>query len=643
MTNIIRTFLICLALAFGLQAQTQYFDSHLNTEGAVNYCGSDTGSGNAYICANVAGAKISSYQTGKTYTFRATHTNSGASTLAIDGLSTVAIKKQQGVSDLASVDITSGATVSVLYDGTFFEMVSLPGNPVGAINLAPNTFTVWNVGGGLTFYTLQAPAASGSGLTGLTGDGLATGFGTVPLTLPSVNSTPGTFGDSSHCITNLVVTPKGLITGIAQSTGCPGAGGAGGTVTTFSAPTGGFPSWFVPNVTNPTSTPLLSVSVTSQGNGGKVQLSTGTTVTNDCVKFDANGNTVDSGSSCGAGGGGTGWTVGPLSGLPGTCTTGAAYFATDNPASQELYLCTATNVYTQFFSLGGSGALQFTGGVLDVNASVVALINNAINWGAVQTFAHGLTLAAGLYSALPTPVQGMTDFITDGNTNTLGSAVTGGGTNKVAILYNGTAWVVTGNGTASGTSSFYQTFLHDGTTVTQRTKFNLAAGSNMTITATDNGTDTTTFTLASTGGGGGSGWTTGLLSALPGTCTVGGAYFATDNPTGLELYLCTATNTWTQDKSIGGSGGLLYTAGVLDINPATMPFLGNTNSFTALQSMAAGFKIAPVAISALPACTVQGTFRTVNDALSPVAGTTISGGGSAFRPVVCDSTWKSLY
>ena len=40
-----------------------------------------------------------------------------------------------------------------------------------------------------------------------------------------------------------------------------------------------------------------------QGNGGKIQLSTGSTTTNDCVKFDANGNTVDAGAACGSGGG----------------------------------------------------------------------------------------------------------------------------------------------------------------------------------------------------------------------------------------------------------------------------------------------------------------------------------------------------
>jgi len=37
-----------------------------------------------------------------------------------------------------------------------------------------------------------------------------------------------------------------------------------------------------------------------QGNGANLQLSTGATTTNDCVKFDANGNTVDAGAACGS-------------------------------------------------------------------------------------------------------------------------------------------------------------------------------------------------------------------------------------------------------------------------------------------------------------------------------------------------------
>lgn len=46
----------------------------------------------------------------------------------------------------------------------------------------------------------------------------------------------------------------------------------------------------------------LGGSTTNQGNGSKLQLSTGSTTTNDCVKYDVNGNTVDAGSVCGGGG-----------------------------------------------------------------------------------------------------------------------------------------------------------------------------------------------------------------------------------------------------------------------------------------------------------------------------------------------------
>ena len=51
-----------------------------------------------------------------------------------------------------------------------------------------------------------------------------------------------------------------------------------------------------------------------QGNGALVQLSTGTTTTNDFVKFDANGNTVDSGIPANTGGGFPGYSLTPLGG-----------------------------------------------------------------------------------------------------------------------------------------------------------------------------------------------------------------------------------------------------------------------------------------------------------------------------------------
>jgi hypothetical protein len=42
-------------------------------------------------------------------------------------------------------------------------------------------------------------------------------------------------------------------------------------------------------------------------------------------------------------------------------------------------------------------------------------------------------------------------------------------------------------------------------------------------------------------------------TSLPGTCTVGQAFFKTDATAGQNIYLCTANNTWTQVQ--GGGGG----------------------------------------------------------------------------------------
>jgi len=61
-----------------------------------------------------------------------------------------------------------------------------------------------------------------------------------------------------------------------------------------------------------TSTVSLSGVTAEQGNGAKVQLSTGATTYEHCVMYDVNGNTVDAGAACGAGGGTPGGTTGAI-------------------------------------------------------------------------------------------------------------------------------------------------------------------------------------------------------------------------------------------------------------------------------------------------------------------------------------------
>jgi hypothetical protein len=71
----------------------------------------------------------------------------------------------------------------------------------------------------------------------------------------------------------------------------------------------------------------------------------------------------------------------------------------------------------------------------------------------------------------------------------------------VEVVYDGTNFQIVAGGSGAGGSSFYQTVQHDGSAVTQRAKLNIAAGSNVTVTASDNGSDTTTLTIASAGAG----------------------------------------------------------------------------------------------------------------------------------------------
>lgn len=65
--------------------------------------------------------------------------------------------------------------------------------------------------------------ATGSAITALTGDGTATGPGSVPLTLATVNSGPGTCGDSTH-VCQVTTNGKGLTTS-QTAVGISGAGG----------------------------------------------------------------------------------------------------------------------------------------------------------------------------------------------------------------------------------------------------------------------------------------------------------------------------------------------------------------------------------------------------------------------------------
>src|SRR5579875_1006604 len=148
-----------------------------------------------------------------------------------------------------------------------------------------------------------------------TGD-VSTPSGSTVTTLATVNSSPGTYGDSSHSV-QLSVDAKGRVTAITQ----------------------------------------LAIS----GGGG---------------------------------GGSSSITAGPLANMPNTCTTGTLYFATDQPAGQQIYTCSSPNVYTQVVSLGPSGALAYTNGSLDIVTAVVPRLTAANTFTGLNIFSNGIELGS---------------------------------------------------------------------------------------------------------------------------------------------------------------------------------------------------------------------------------------------------------
>ncbi|MBL7778418.1 MAG: tail fiber domain-containing protein [Chitinophagales bacterium] len=85
------------------------------------------GSANAYTLAFPG---VFSYSNGISFTFKANFANTGVATINVNSLGAKTIKKHQGA-DLAANDIKNGQVVTLVYDGTNFQMTSGLGNAPG--------------------------------------------------------------------------------------------------------------------------------------------------------------------------------------------------------------------------------------------------------------------------------------------------------------------------------------------------------------------------------------------------------------------------------------------------------------------------------------------------------------------------------
>lgn len=110
------------------------------------------------------------------------------------------------------------------------------------------------------------------------------------------------------------------------------------------------------------------------------------------LTVDGKGRVTGVSQSAITGGGGSTIASGTFASMPTSCTVGTLYFATDQPAGQQLYTCSSANTYTQEVNLGGSGALAFSGGSLDINLAIVPRLTAANSYSGVNTFTNGLSL-----------------------------------------------------------------------------------------------------------------------------------------------------------------------------------------------------------------------------------------------------------
>ena len=99
---------------------------YISQSGAEIYA-PDTGSANVYAVALTPA--ITSYTVGQQITFLAANSSTAASTLNVNGVGAVAIKKAAigSLLDLAANDIVSGQMVTVEYDGTYWQITSASG------------------------------------------------------------------------------------------------------------------------------------------------------------------------------------------------------------------------------------------------------------------------------------------------------------------------------------------------------------------------------------------------------------------------------------------------------------------------------------------------------------------------------------
>lgn len=221
--------------------------------------------------------------------------------------------------------LTSGDSVSIDVNGNFIDS-GFAGGPGTTNNAAQYDVPYYSAAGSAN--TLSGVAISGLQLDSTTG--VPAAYGGASCTsqaitamsaagVPTCTTITSAFTDTSIAHTGADINTSNQVTVTHLAAALPVAQGGTGVTA-------------------------------AQGNGSKVQLSTGTTTNGDCVKYDVNGNTVDNGSACGSGGGGSGTVSSSNAQAPAYFTGSAGASSTTVAGSPNTFHIVGTNLTDAIFT-----------------------------------------------------------------------------------------------------------------------------------------------------------------------------------------------------------------------------------------------------------------------------------------------------
>lgn len=177
---------------------TQYTWDNLNyskSEDSNFYCGTSTGSSNAYVLT--PSPAITSLEDGSVYTFIANHASSGAATVNISGLGAKSLVRADGTTAITTGDITSQMLTDIRWinSSNHFRLVSA----AGVTSISNGGTGASSASGARTNLGLQSMAEQASNNVSITGGAIS------GVTIAGINS--------PSAVTNIPFSINGVVKG----------------------------------------------------------------------------------------------------------------------------------------------------------------------------------------------------------------------------------------------------------------------------------------------------------------------------------------------------------------------------------------------------------------------------------------------